>query len=182
VEQQPSGAGVLSARALWALAAPGDGAHAHHQFAVVDGLGDVVIGAGGEAREAILDGAGSAQEDDGHIVPALLADDAAGLLARHAGKAEVEEHEVVGSGAEGVEAILCTGDGGDAEALDLQARGYDVGDLRIVLDHQHGERAGDRRLSRDVSPYHRRRTSSRGRAFHTRSVATRGVGLCRGTP
>lgn len=182
MEQQARGARVLSAGALRALAAARDGPHAHDQLAVVDGLRNVVVGAGSEAGEAILHGTGAAQEDDRDVVAALFADDATGLVSGHAGEAEVEQDEVIGLGLQRVQALLRGRDGGDAEALQLEARGDDVGDVGVILDHQHAERARPHHVARDIRLYHRPHTSNPGRAFHTGSVATGGVSLCRGIP
>jgi hypothetical protein len=87
----------LDARRRAALPAK-NGLHARHQFARLEGLGHVVVGAQLQAHHAVHHLAAGGEHDDGNV--AFLADLAAQRKAVHLGQHHVEDGRVVGKGAQ----------------------------------------------------------------------------------
>ena len=111
------------------------GAHARQQLLHVEGLGDVVVGAGVHARHLVAPAVARGEDDDRHVAlraPPLLehAD------AVHLGQAGIEDDDVVGLGVAEEEAFLAVEGGIDGIAGVGQRRDELPVEIAIVLDNQ----------------------------------------------
>jgi hypothetical protein len=118
------------------------GADAGEQFGHREGLDEVVVGAGGEAGEAVLGGVGGGEEDDGQLVVAAVAVGVAeqagdGQAARALGEADVEGGEVGRKSAATCADAGAVGLGVDGVAVAGQGRGDGVTQRDVVLDQQY---------------------------------------------
>ncbi len=100
-----------------------------------EGLGDVVVGPGLEARDDVVAVGAGGDHDDRH--PAVVPDPAAHREAVEAGQVEVEEHDVRVVAVHGLESLLAVRGLGDVVPLVLQREAQGPPDPGIVLDEQH---------------------------------------------
>ena len=110
------------------------GADPRQQLLALEGLDQVVVGAGVEAGDAVLGLGPRGQHQDRHV--ALLAQAAADLDPVEPGQAEVEHDQVGDESDRHVERLDAVGGGADLVALVAQGTAQDVGDVGVVLDHE----------------------------------------------
>ena len=128
-------------RGLAALAAQ-HGAHAGQQFADLEGLEDVVIGAGVQSGDAVVQGV--AGGDDEHRQGGGLAADAAQYLqAVAAGQAEVQQDEVVVLGAQGREGAVAILHPVGCPGGIVQGAVDGVADHGVIFDEEDAHGAGE---------------------------------------
>lgn len=118
-----------------------DGEGAGDEFAVVEGFGDVVVGAGLQAADAVVLLAEGGEHDEG-LGGVEGADAGEEFEAGDAGEAEIEENEIGGMPAVEGEAAGAVGGAVDGPAFFLEEEGDDIGDVGFVLDEQEGDGAG----------------------------------------
>ena len=97
-------------------------------------LDQVVVGAQFEADDAVLHLAFGGQHDDGHV--GIVADGAADALAWHAGKHEVEHHQVEVVLVEFFESLLAVSDGRDPVIFTFEVGRHSIADGFLVFDEQ----------------------------------------------
>ena len=111
------------------------GAHAGQQLLHVEGLGDVVVGAGVHAGHLVAPAVAGGEDDDRHLAlgapPLLQHADAV-----HLGQAGVEDDDVVGLGVAEEEALLAVEGGIDGVAGVGERRDELAVEVAIVLDNQ----------------------------------------------
>ncbi len=144
VEGDARGLGVEAQRPALDVApgvaggAPHLGADAGQQLLHVEGLGDVVVGAGIHAGHLVAPAVARGEDDDRH-----LALGAAPLLehadAVHLGQAGVEDDDVVGLGLAEEEALLAVEGGIDGVAGIGQRRDQLAIEIAIILDDQNAQ-------------------------------------------
>lgn len=111
-----------------------EGVETGEEFAVGEGLGDVVVGAAVEAGDAFLFAATGGEHHDGDV--AAGADAAEDFEAVDAGEHDVEDDDV-DAGAEGFDGAFGAGvDGGDLIAVGGEVFGQQLADEAIVLNDQ----------------------------------------------
>jgi len=115
--------------------APDQRAQAREQLAEVEGLGEVVVGAGVKAADTVVDVAARGEDEDRHAV-AALAQRAADLEPVAAREHQVEHHHVVVPDVRVGDRRLAVGGVVDGVALVAQAAADRAGQLRIVLNEQ----------------------------------------------
>ena len=111
-----------------------------HELTGAERLGEVVVGAHGQADDEVglrIPG-GQHQDGDGPVALDLPAH----LEAVEAGEHEVEDDEIGTKGSALVDARWAIGGDGHREALAAQPGGDGVGDRRFVLHHEDGAREG----------------------------------------
>ena len=110
-------------------------AQAGQQLLALEGLDEVVVGAGVEALDARLERVARGEHEDRHVVG--RAQPARHLHAVELGQPEVEDDEVGVERRRLVERRLAVG--GDAHLVALQAQRalQDLGDLLVVFDDEH---------------------------------------------
>jgi len=117
-----------------AAQAPQHALDARHQFARVEGLGDVVVGAHFEAGHALVLAGHGAEQD--HRRGAVLGQVAAQRQAVFAGQHDVEHHQVDLLAAQDDAGGGGVGSGQDFEIVAAQEGGQRVADIGVVVDHQ----------------------------------------------
>jgi len=117
------------------MTAPGERAEPGDQLRERERLGQVVVGAAAEARDAVLDRAGGGEHEDArpHAGDELSAD----VVPVQHGKVPVEHDDVVVVHEGAVEPGGAVKRGVDRHAFHPQARGDRLGELAVVLDHKH---------------------------------------------
>ena len=101
-------------------------------------LGDVVVAAGGEPRDAVAHGILRGEEQHGHVVARL----AQPLQHRHAvevGHHDVEHHRVGLELARGLQGLEPRAGGADVPALHAQRHRQQVGEHLLVVDDEHAQ-------------------------------------------
>jgi hypothetical protein len=116
------------------LGAAQDGLDPEDDFFEVEGFGDVVVAADGEAGDAVADGVAGGEEEDGQVAggPEALGD----FEAVHVGEHDVEDDEVgleAGGGAEGLGGVA--GDL-DLETGEAEGGGQERADVLLVVDDE----------------------------------------------
>jgi hypothetical protein len=125
------------------LAAPQDRAHARHELARRERLGEVIVAADLEAVDAVDLVVLGRQEHDRHRAAARIrAQAAAHLDAVELGHEDVEHHQRRAVGGEARERLHAVGGHRGGEAGPLQRKAHHVADSRIVVHHEHLEHAG----------------------------------------
>ena len=137
VEQQVADAqGGRAAR----RAAAQQRAHPREQLLTLEGLDEVVVGAGVEALDAGLERVARGQDQDRHVV--VGAQRARDLEAVEPGQAEVEDHEVGRERAPVLQRGGTVGGGAHLVALHAQRALERLGDVLVVLDDEDAGCAG----------------------------------------
>ena len=113
--------------------------HARQQFGKCERLGEVVVAAGHEARDAVVHRVPRAEDQHRRPDP-LLPHALDHLEAIEVGQHQVDDGDVVRAGRCQGETGLAVGRMVDDEAGFAQAVGHEVGDLRVVLDEQRAHR------------------------------------------
>ncbi|CPU65988.1 Uncharacterised protein [Mycobacteroides abscessus] len=114
-------------------------------------LGHVVVAARGEPGDAVLDGVARGEEQHGHVGVALAqaAQDGEPV---HVGEHDVEHDDVRPGLPRGADRGVPVERGGDVPALVPQRRGEQLGEVRLVVDHEDADggavRAREARLVR----------------------------------
>ena len=144
VEGDARGLGVEAQRAALdvALGVAGGAAHlgadAGQQLLHVEGLGDVVVGAGVHAGDLVAPAVARGEDDDRHVAlgaaPLLEHADAV-----HLGQADVEDDDVVGLGLAEEVAFLAVEGGIDGVAGVGQRRDELAIEIAIILDDQNAQ-------------------------------------------
>ncbi len=111
-----------------------DGADAGKEFAGVEGLGEVVVGAHLEADDAVDVFAARGEEED--AVGGCGAEAGEDFEAVDAREHDVEEDHGPGAGARGFEAGVATMDGGDVEVVAAEILGEHLAELDVVVDEE----------------------------------------------
>ncbi|MCY1532539.1 hypothetical protein D9M68_678210 [compost metagenome] len=122
-----------------ALAAQ-DGLHARHEFARLEGLGQVVVGAEFEADHAVHHLAARGEHHDGDV--AFLADLAAQLEAVHLGQHDVEDGRVVVPRAQLGDAFARALGAVERVAEACEVGGQRRGEVFVVVDQQDARHGG----------------------------------------
>ena len=128
-------------------AAAEHGAEAEDEFVGLEGLGEVIVGAGFEAGDAVLGGAAGGEQEDRHV-GALGAEGAGEGEAGFAGHHDVEHEQVGLDDAQLVAGFGGVAGGGDAEALLGEVAGEQGAEADVVVDDEdvgvvaHGLRGG----------------------------------------
>ena len=122
-------------RAAARRTAPQQGAHARQQLLALEGLDEVVVGAGVEALDARLQRVARGEHQDRDVV--ALAQAAGDLHAVELRQAEVEDHQVGDERARRVERRLAVERQPDLVALQAQRALEHLRDLLVVLDDEH---------------------------------------------
>ena len=107
-----------------------------HDLLEAERLGDVVVAADREAGDLVLDRVAGRQEQHRHVPP-LGAQPAGDLEAVDVGHHHVEHEEVGLPVARERERLLAAGGRAYVEAHELQTGGEQVGDVVLVVDHEH---------------------------------------------
>jgi hypothetical protein len=115
IEAEGAEAQLAAGRGCILRHAPQDGADAQDELARLEGLGQIVVGAGLEAGDAVLRLAHGGEQQDGHAV--LLAERARQFEAAFAGHHDVEHEEIEGEAVELAARVDGIGRDGDAETL-----------------------------------------------------------------
>ncbi|GJE34646.1 hypothetical protein LDDCCGHA_4858 [Methylobacterium oxalidis] len=129
-----------------ALRAAHDGVDAGDELVLVEGLGQVVVGAEAETLHLVLDArhAGENQDRGLHLRDAKGAEH---LVARHVGQVQVEEDDVVVVELAEIDALLTEVGGVGVEVLGLEHQ-LDAGrDRGIIFDKQHAHHGTSARRS-----------------------------------
>ena len=116
---------------------------AGHELTGAERLGEVVVGADGQADDEV--GLGIAGREHQHRDRALALDLAAHVEAVETREHEVEHHQVGLELAAALHARGAVGGDGDREALAAQTGGHGLCDRRLVLDHDDRAREGGSR-------------------------------------
>ena len=109
---------------------------AAQQHPAVEGLGDEVLGAAGQAVEHVLGGVQGRQEDDGQRLAGPLLDVPAQLVAVHGRHLHVAEHQIEGRLVQRVQRRHAVGDRQHLEVLGPQDRGHRGGLGAAVFDDE----------------------------------------------
>ena len=152
VEVDPQVAGQPCQRRLRAhvAGAADDAAHARDELLVVEGLGQVVVGAGGEALELVGLQAARRQHDDGDVLGARVLTKAPHQLeAAHARHHHVGDHHVGDLLEDGGERLVAVAGQAHLEAGGTELHLEEPRDGGLVLHDQHaaGDLLGHRRSS-----------------------------------
>ena len=110
-------------------------AHAGHEFLHRERLEQIVVGAGIESRNPILQPIAGGQNHDGNIAP-LRADTLQQVHPVHVGKTEIDNGRVVGDGAQGRFGIACRLAEIHREARRPQSGRRQLGQAQIVFNEQ----------------------------------------------
>ena len=110
-------------------------AQPREQLVALEGLDEVVVGAGVEALHARLDGVAGGEHQDRHV--AVLAQPPAHLHAVQLRQPEVEHHRVGLEHAGLVEGGLAVAGHAHLVALLVERAAQDAGDVGVVLHHEH---------------------------------------------
>ena len=113
-------------------------AHPREQLLALERLHEVVVGAGVEALDAVVELAAGGEDQDRHV--GLGAQPPADLDPVEAGQAEVEDDQVGDELLRGPQRLDPVDRGADLVALLAQGAAQDVGDRLVVLDHEHASR------------------------------------------
>ena len=107
--------------------------NARHQFAGIEGLGQVVVGADFEPDDAVDVVALGGKHDDGHVVVAAAQPPADGkpVLSR---QHQVEHHQIVALAGELAIHVVAVGYGAHAEALLGEIAVEQIAQARVVID------------------------------------------------
>ena len=125
-----------------ALRAPQHGADAAAQLGEPERLGDVVVGARLEPLDRVGLGVERGQHDDRHHVAAAPQQPRDVVAGRALAERDVEQHDVEGLVAGGLQRGVAVGDGGHAVALALEGAGEHVAQRAVVVDEQDVQRRG----------------------------------------
>jgi D-alanyl-D-alanine carboxypeptidase/D-alanyl-D-alanine-endopeptidase (penicillin-binding protein 4) len=119
-----------------AAAAPLQRAHARQQFIDVEGLDQVIVGAGVQPRDALRRGV-ARREHQHRRGAAAGAQVAQHLQPVHAGQAQVEDHEVERAGAQRGERLAPVGHPFSGVARALERVAYTAAQELVVLHQQY---------------------------------------------
>src|SRR5829696_2943819 len=111
------------------------GPHAGQQLLALEGLDQVVVGAGVQPLDPGLDGVAGGQDEDRDVV--AIAQPAGHVDAVQSGEAQVEDDHVWREGGGGVQGGLAVAGHPDLVALDAQGALQGLSDLVVVLDDEH---------------------------------------------
>jgi hypothetical protein len=115
-------------------------------------LGDVVVRAGGDPGDAVLDRVASGEEQDAHG-RVRLSKMSQHVQSRHVGQPHVQHDDVGRSGPGRADRRVAIGRGGGRPSLQGQHAGQDVGQIGLVLDDQ-GANRRRRRPQRPRASWH----------------------------
>ena len=111
-------------------------AQPRHQFGELEGLDEVVVGSEFEALDALAQGTGRSEHDDFHI-RVLSSQAGADLIAVDAGQIPVQDDDVVVGDLHLRQRLSAVPRDVDRHRLATQPQCYRIGEVGLVLDHQH---------------------------------------------
>src|SRR5581483_10816430 len=149
--------------------AAGEGADAGEEFVQFKGFGKVVVSAGIEASDALVDFAAGGEEKDGSGVAAFakLAQDAQAVAT---GEHDIENQTVVRRGGDGACDFVAMAADVGGKALGLEGLADEVGGFQLVFDDQDTHEAKANLLAHAVNE------NFEGAWNHARATAAAAVG------
>ena len=146
-------------------------AHPREQLVALEGLHQVVVGAGVEALHARVHGVARGEHQDRHV--AVLAQPPADLHAVELGQAEVEHHGVGLEDAGLLERGLAVARHPHLVALHVERAAQHAGDVGVVLHHEHARPRRSSADGREGGRALRRKSRSDGHAAEAKRTQRR---------